>query len=366
MTHRTWRLAIAGLGAAARTIHLPAYRNLPRLEVVGGHDPVAGSHAFAFPLFDSVEEMLDRTEPHLLVVASPPDTHYNLVRNGLEAGCHILCEKPFMPSMAQARSVVEMAARLGRRVVVNQQYRFMNIHHEAQRLCGDPEFGDLLFVSARQTFHTDAHTEAGWRGNDPQRTCKEFGIHVLDLCRFFFAADPLSVTARMPRPRGPDGPDLLDLVQLEFAGGRAAEISLDRLSRGRHSYLEMRLDGTSGSIETRLGGGVEVCFGLRGGRRRPFFELDVSLGGRARLYHGERYRRIAGDPLNLFAHASGRLMTAYLRALEVDAAPPCEGSDNLRSLALMLAAYESDRLGTTLEMDYDAEACWRQREAADR
>lgn len=364
MTQRTWRIAIAGLGAAARTIHLPAYRSVAHLEVVGGHDPAETQGALAFPLFDSVEEMLARTRPHLLVVATPPDTHYDLVRIGLEAGCHILCEKPFMPFMEQARSVVEIAARLGRRVVVNQQYRFMNIHQEARRLCGDPEFGDLLFVSARQTFRTDRQTEADWRGNDPQRTCKEFGIHVLDLCRFFFDADPLSVTASMPRPHGPAEPDLLDLVQLEFPGGRAAEISLDRLSRGRHNYLEMRLDGTQGCIETRLGGGVEVSFGLRG-RRRPFFELDISLGGRARLYHGERYRRIARDPLNLFAHATSRLMAATLRALEADVAPPCEGSDNLRSLALMLAAYESDRLGARLEMDYDAETCWRRRQAGD-
>ena len=363
---RSWRLAIAGLGAAARTIHLPAYRRLPRLEVVGGHDPAGLGSSFAFPCFDSVQTMLERTQPDLLVVASPPATHYDLVRSGLEAGCHVLCEKPFMPTLEQARSIVAMAARLDRRVVVNQQYRFMNIHHQARNLCGRRELGDLLFVSARQTFRTDSKTEAGWRGGDPQRTCKEFGIHVLDLCRFFFDADPVRVTARMPRPHDPAGPDLLDLIQLEFPGGRAAEISLDRLTRGRHSYLEMRLDGTHGCIETRLGGGIELRFGLRGGRRRPFFELDVSLGGRARLYHGERYRNVARDPLNLFSRATGRLMEAYLDALEAEAAPPCEGADNLRSLALMFAAYASDRLGTTLEMDYDAEAGWRQREATDR
>ena len=166
-------------------------------------------------------------------------------------------------------------------VVVNNQYRFMDIHREARRRIGTPEFGDLLFVSVQQSFFSTEATEAGWRGRGPRRTWKEFGTHVVDLCRFFFDEDPVAVTARMPRPGGA-GPDLLDLVQLEFSRDRVAQVVLDRLCRGPHRYLTVRLDGSAGCIETRLGGGARcgrACAAARAGR--SWASTSPWAGGRA-------------------------------------------------------------------------------------
>jgi D-apiose dehydrogenase len=346
-------VALAGLGAAARQIHLPALAKLGReVKVVGGCDPAARPQDFPFPLFASVEEMLDRARPDLLVIATPPGARFALARLGLEAGCHLFCEKPFMPTLEEARAVSSLARERKRSVVVNNQYRFMNIHREAKAQIGRPEFGELLFLSAEQTFFVSEETEKGWRGREPERTCREFGTHVLDLCRFFFDEDPRAVTARMPRgPKG-DGPDYLDLIHLEFSADRVAQITLDRLSRGPHRYLTLRLDGTVGCVETHLGGGVELTAGLRGRTRRPYLHVDASMGGRARLYHGERFRKIASDPLDTFAHATRRLLRAFLEALETGGVPPCHAEDNTRTLALMLAAYESHRKRATIAMEY--------------
>jgi len=343
------RIAIAGLGAAARDIHLPAYAGLP-LEVVGGCDPAPYGGRLPFPVFASLAEMLDRTRPDILTVAAPPDQHLALVEQGLAAGCHVLCEKPFMPTLAEADRACALARERGRVVVVNNQYRFMDIHREARRLIGTPEFGELLFVSVQQSFFTTEATEAGWRGRDSRRTWKEFGTHVIDLCRFFFDEEPSAVTARMPRPGNPGGPDLLDLVQLEFSRDRMAHVVLDRLSRGPHRYLTVRLDGSAGYIETRLGGVLEVRAGVRGGTRRPFVSADLSPGGRARLFHGERFRKIASEPLDVFARATGRLVAAMLEALDRGDVAPSHAEDNRKTLAVMLAAYDSAERRATVEV----------------
>lgn len=345
-------IAIAGLGAAAKQIHLPAYAKLPELKVVGGFDPAAAGTEFPFPLFRSVEEMLERTRPDILAVAAPTPHHHALVHRGLEAGCHVLCEKPFMNSLPEADDIVALARRLGRWVVVNNQYRFMNIHQAAKRSIGTPEFGDLLFVSVNQTFFTSEATESGWRGADKQRTCKEFGIHALDLCRFFFGEDPISINARMPKGRHRDSPDYLDLIQLEFSGDRVAHILLDRLSRGPHRYLDMRLDGSAGIVQTSLGGKLEANLGLRAKTKKPFFDWDISLGGHARLYHGEQFRKIASDPLDLFAHATSQLLRQFLAALRDGTPPPCHAEDNRRTLALVYAAYESAEANRPVAMHY--------------
>ena len=92
-----YRIAVAGLGASARQIHLPAYKSLPALQVVGGFDTLARAEDFSFPIFASVPEMLEKTKPDILAVVTLPDTHF-APRCGLQADCHIFCEKPFMNS----------------------------------------------------------------------------------------------------------------------------------------------------------------------------------------------------------------------------------------------------------------------------
>lgn len=346
-----WKIAICGLGAAAVNIHIPAYKKLSDAVVVGGFDPVIVEKTFPFPLFDSFDEMLAVTQPDIVVVATPTESHFELTKKALESGCHVLCEKPFMNSIEEAREIVGLAERLDRIVVVNNQYRFMQIHKASRKVINSPGFGRLLFMSATQTFYLSAQTEEGWRGQDLQRTCKEFGIHVLDLARFYFNENPLSIRARMPRGEWQDGPDYLNLIELEFSGDRVAHITLDRLSKGPHRYLDIRLDGSHGVIESSIGGKLGLHVGIRGGSRRPYLEADMSPGGQARFYSGENYRKIASDPLDLFASATYELMTAFIQALNTSTTPPCSAADNIHTLALVFAAYESSRTSQTISLE---------------
>lgn len=347
-----YKIAIAGLGAAAKQIHLPAYAKLSNVKIVGGYDPAVKSGAFPFPVFPSLEALLEQTGPDILTVATPTDFHFEQTKLGLLAGCHVFCEKPFTTNLEQARELVSLAKSVSRRVVVNQEFRYMNIHNAAKDKIGSADFGDLLFLTAHQTFYVSEKTEEGWRGQDLQRTCKEFGIHALDLCRYYFDEDPISIFARFPKGLNPRGPDYLNLIQLEFSGDRVAHIILDRYSKGRHRYLDMRLDGTHSAIETSLGGNIEFKAGIKGGSRKPYMNLDISLGGRALLYKGESSKKIASDPLDLFPNATSHLLKLYLQALEQNILPPCSGEDNIKTLTLMLAAYESHEKKQTIELSY--------------
>lgn len=349
MTPNRKKIALVGLGAAAKNIHLPAYRKLADLELVGGHDPAVkpsmGAGAFSFPVFADVKTLLERTKPDILAIASPTQFHFELVEQGLLHGCHVFCEKPFTTTLDEARQLIDLAEKNKRWIVVNNEFRFMNIYEAAKEKIGSPEFGDLLFINAQQNFYVNEKTEAGWRGGDPQRTCKEFGIHVLDLCRYFFDEEPIQISATMPKPSNPDGPDYLNLIRLDFPGGRTAHITLDRLTRGRHRYLDLRLDGTNASIETEFGGNVQFTAGIRGGDRKPFMDFDISLGGRALQYNAEKSKKIASDPLDIFAHATSKLLKNLLDAIDNDMVPACSAQDNIKTLALMLAAYSSAEQG---------------------
>lgn len=337
-----FRVAIAGLGRAARNIHLPALRKVPNVEIVGGYDTAGGGERLGVNAFESIDSMLLQTRPDMLVVATPPSSHVPLTLHGLRAGCHVFCEKPLAETLESADEVWEVAAKSGRRVVVNSEFPFMPTHLAAKRRMAEPGFGRLIFASLHQTFRVTEDTEAGWRGLEPQRTLKEFGTHVIDLAKFFFEERPMSIRARLPRPdrgSGLGGPDYLALLELEFSGDRFAHIMLDRLTRGRHRYLDIRLDGTEATIETSIGGRMKASVGLRSAPRRAFFDLDIALGGRARLYRGEACERLATAPLDLFPDATARLLAAAIPKIVAGETPPCDLAEARNTLRLLLACY---------------------------
>lgn len=341
-------IALVGLGSAGRTIHLPAYGSVPGLSVIAGCDPAARASDFSFPVYPTLDALLEKARPDILAVASPPAAHFEQARAGLAAGCHVFCEKPFTSTLAEAGELARLARERQRWLVVNQEFRYMRSHLAVKRAIGTAEFGDLVFVSAFQSYPRRPGMEDGWRGEGNQRTCKEFGIHVLDLCRFLFDAEPVRVHARMPRGSDAGGPDHLDLLTLDFPGDRTAHVTLDRMARGRHRYLDLRVDGTAATIETSLGGRVALRAGLNATSRRPFVDLDLARGGRARLYRGESFRTLATEPAGIFAAATAVLMGEFLAALDAGRAPPCHAEDARRSMALVQAAYDSDARGMAL------------------
>jgi predicted dehydrogenase len=348
------RIGLIGLGSAARKIHLPAYKKIETCEVAGGVDPFANAADFAFALYQSLDELVDKGKPDIVAIVTPPDSHFGYICELLRRGVHVFCEKPFVETMEQGREVIALAKEVGRCVVINNEFRYMRVHHAAKAQIGTPGFGELLFADIRQTFHVTEETESGWRGKMNRRTCYEFGTHALDLARYFFAAEPLAITARMPKPGKPQGPDYLNLITLEFPGDRVAQITLDRLSKGPHRYLDVRLDGTAACIESELGGKLEFALGVKSGTRKPFFRFDLAPSGQATLYAGKESRKLAADPIDLFPSATAILFQRMLDAIAAGTRPPCDAEENLHTFALMLAAYESaERGGARLELSHD-------------
>ncbi len=348
---RSWRVGLVGLGSAAINIHVPALETLRRVEIVGGHDTASVAGARTMPVFDSLEALLERARPEIVCIVTPPGSHYVIAKQCLEHGVHVFCEKPFVETIEQGLDLIGLCRARSLSLVVNQEFRYMQTHAATKARIGHPDFGDLQFISASQSFRTSPATEAGWRGTSNRRTCHEFGIHVLDLCRYFFDEEPLSISARMPKPGGADGPDLLNLIHLEFSGDRAAQITLDRLTHGPHRYLDMRLDGTKGCIESSFGGLMEIAMGVQGNGVGPFVRLERRASASAKLFRGERGTVIGADPLAVFPAATARLFGKMLDALEAGSEPPCNAMDNLKTLALMLAAYESaERKGERIDV----------------
>ena len=351
------RIAFIGLGAAAHNIHLPACRLLrARVEVVAGCDPEPAarkraSTTWKIPaVYEDPATMLSEVSADWVVIVTPPAMHREHALLALRAGAHVFCEKPLAETLADADAMIAAARVAGRELVVNNQFPYMACHHAARQEIGQPSFGRLLFMHAWHTMRPPAHDESGWRGSLQRRVGFEFGIHVMDLARYFFGEDPARVYARMPQPDARVSFDAINLVTLDFAGGRSASIVLDRLSKGPERYLDIRLDGEHAAIHTSLGGRLDLSMGVHTRARRPYVRLRVVGGAHATLQTGDNERLLARDGLDLFAAATARHLGNVFDAIASGARIPAHAIDNRRSLALVLASYDSAARGMPVDV----------------
>lgn len=132
MSGRCWRVGILGCGAIAwpHLEHLGRLAAAQRVEIVGVCDRSAATARFAAEragvdvVCGDVDDLLERTAPDVVHVLTPPHTHEALSLRCLEAGAHVLCEKPAAPDRAALERLLAAAAHAGRRFTESQNLRW--------------------------------------------------------------------------------------------------------------------------------------------------------------------------------------------------------------------------------------------------
>lgn len=125
----TIRVGIIG-ASFAKAAYLPALRHVPGVEVVALasariDSARSAAQAFAVPhAYDDWQTMLREHPLDLVCIATPTDTHAPMALAALEAGAHVLCEKPTAMNADEARQMRDRAAELGRTTLIGHELRF--------------------------------------------------------------------------------------------------------------------------------------------------------------------------------------------------------------------------------------------------
>jgi predicted dehydrogenase len=114
--------------------------NPARLQAIGRSNP-------SLPLVGSVDELLD-LNLDAVAIATPVTTHHPLAARCLEAGLHVLVEKPLASTVQEARALVALAERCGRVLMVDHTYLFHNAVRRIKELVEYGELGDLYYVDS--------------------------------------------------------------------------------------------------------------------------------------------------------------------------------------------------------------------------
>jgi predicted dehydrogenase len=170
--------------------------------------------------YDGYEAMLADPDIHIVYNGLPNSLHAEWTIRALEAGKHVLCEKPFAMTLPEVEAVQAAAQRAGRVAAEGFMYR----HHpkilKLKELMDEGTVGEPRLLRAAFSFTLDRPNDVRWKPELGGGAIWDVGCYCISLARYLFGA-PEHV--RGWQVRAPSGVDGVFAGMLEFAGGRAAQ-----------------------------------------------------------------------------------------------------------------------------------------------
>ncbi len=199
----------------------------------------------------SAEELFARGDLDAVVVALPTFLHRQTVLAALEAGKHVLCEKPPALNAVEAAEMASAAARHGRILSFGLQRRGSPPAAAAQAMIAEDRLGEIYHARAVFTRAWGAPSGAGNWFRDPARSgggpLIDIGIHVLDLAWFLMGRpEPVAVSG-VTHDRSPETSPLENAAfgLLRFAGGRSIQLEASWISPDSEDRHQVHLHGTT-------------------------------------------------------------------------------------------------------------------------
>ncbi len=284
------RIGVAMIGYAFMgRAHSQAWRNAhrffdlplePHMAVLVGRDEGRATAAAEQLGWDAVEtdwrRVLERDDVDLVDICTPGDTHAELAVAALEAGKHVLVEKPMANTVAEAETMAAAASAArsrGVRSMVGFTYRRVPAVQLARQLIADGRIGEVRQVRAQylQDWLADENAPLSWR-LDKERAGSgalgDIGAHIIDLTQFitgqrFRGVSGMLDTFVTERPvaesfsglqgtagteRGPVTVDDTALFFARLSSGAPAILEASRFAWGRKNAMRIEVNGSTGSI----------------------------------------------------------------------------------------------------------------------
>ncbi len=186
------RAGVIGAGAIVQEAHIPALLEND-VEVVAVADANAErardvGARFGIPyVFDRFESLVELPDLDLVTIGLPNALHAPAAIAALEAGTHVLCEKPMALSAASAEAMIAAAERSGRLLSVNQHMRFSGSAIAIRNAVAAGSLGDVYLLDIRMTRENGIPGYGSWFTNRElagHGALVDIGVHMLDLALF--------------------------------------------------------------------------------------------------------------------------------------------------------------------------------------
>ncbi len=266
-------------------------------------------------------------EADAVLCVTPPDLHHEVALAALEAGLHVLTEKPLADTMERARRMVQAAEQAGRALMVSQNYRFQPWVRTVRELLNGEEFGRADSIALR--FAKAPRFARSFRLKMEHPLVRDMSIHHFDLMRAITGQEPVSVYAETWRPSWSwFEHDPCAVALFRFEGGLRVAYHGSWVTRGPETSWpgHWRIECPQAAIQVDAGQ-VRVM-----PAEHPDQEVEV---------------RLADMPCAGQAGALREFQEAVAKGRE----PETGGRDNLNSLAMVFAVMESVQRGEPVRLE---------------
>ncbi len=337
------RGTVVGCGFFAEN-HLNAWASMSDVELVAVCDIDAVKAEGAARRFGAgrhytdAATMLREVKPDFVDIATTVASHRMLVELAAAERIPAIVQKPFGPTMADCEAMVGACARARVPLMVHENFRFQPPLRAirdlaAQGLIGTPHFGRISF----RTGH-DIYVKQPYLATEDRFIISDLGVHVLDLARFYFG-EVASIACRTkrvnPNIKGEDSATML----LQHKGGAVSVVDCSYATPilpDPFPETLVEIDGDEGAM--RLEQGYRLRIGRRDGGKVEYRELDPEP-----LPWAER-------PWHVVQESVLRLEEHWVDCLRRGVEPETSGADNLKTFALVEAAYASAETGETIHL----------------
>jgi predicted dehydrogenase len=293
-------------------------RDPKRLEIVGDQFGIERRYADAAELF--ANEKLDFVD-----IATTVQSHRPLVEMAARSRVPVICQKPFAPTLDDAQAMVKACADAGVPLMVHENFRWQSAIRAVKRAIdsgsiGKPFFGRISFRSGYDVFSGQPYLATGKRF-----IIEDLGIHILDVARFLLG-DVTTLNARTTRINpGIAGEDVATML-MDHASGATSVVDCSyatKLAIEPFPETIVEIDGSEGTIRLEQG-----------------YRLTVT--GK----HGTKTSDVAppllpwaSRPWHNIQESVAAIQQHWVDCLRTGREPDTSGADNLKTFALVEAAY---------------------------
>ena len=310
-----------------------------RVAIVDAHEPTLAKAQKKLKLpdakcFADLDEAFAATDADLVLITAPMVAHVPLAIQAMEAGKHVLVEKPFAGTLAEAQEAVAVSERTGKTLMVSQNYRFYPAPRTAAQLVAEGTMGQpgSVYVDFRR-WANDPEYEMNRHYQFPHPLLFDMSIHHYDLMRMVLGQEAVEVYARDTSPSWSKFDEESEaLLIITFANGQILSYRGSWVSSGdpTHWAGDWRMEFSEGELAwtSRAGADLAASGDVVTARHRGAKPVEQPMKELPKL----------GRSMGL-----KQLVESIERGVE----PESSGRENLGTVAIMEASVrsaESDRV----------------------
>ena len=271
-----------------------------------------------------------------IVVASPDHFHAEQSIKALEAGKHVICEKPLAGTVAECKEIIAAVKRTGKAFMTGQVCRYAPGFKTAKLLIDEGRIGDICFIESEYAHdYSKAPGFDNWR-NDPKIKREGFiggGCHALDLVRWL-AGDPTEIFCYTNRIHMPEWPtDDTGVSVMKFPSGAIGKVMVS-IGVKRPYTMRTVINGTKGTI---------IC-----DNTSEFIQIsETSVCGASKAL---KFSKI---PVSIASHNVAAEVVDFIEHLDKNEPQATDIYQGTKTVAVGEAALESARTGKAVKINYN-------------